>query len=148
MKVFQRRIGRSEYWLLTAALVAVAVLLQVMGLNQSGSALLFVWLLIWTWRLHDFGKPGWYNLIPIGAMIAVTVIGVVVLFNDKEFSDAFAVVMGADDRALTDRGLYLVIGFLLVLLATQISYMVWLGLKRGDADDNAYGPPRRLFAKG
>lgn len=147
MKMFQRRIGRSEYWLYTTGLVVLSVVLQYVGLSTSGAPFLFCWLLIWTWRLHDFGKTGKYNFIPIGAMLAITAIGIAVLFNDTEFSDAFSVVMGKDDVPVTDRGLYEVVGFLLALLASQIVYMIWLGVKRGDAGDNAYGPPRILFRK-
>ncbi len=147
MKLFSRRIGRTEYWTYTAVLIAVAVLLEVFGLSRSGNVLLLAWLLIWTWRLHDFGRSGWYNLIPIGAMLTVTAAAIVLLFNDKEFSDAFAVVIGTDDRAFSDRGIWEVVGFLGALLATQVSYMVWLGLQPGDLADNAFGPPRPFLGK-
>jgi uncharacterized membrane protein YhaH (DUF805 family) len=147
MTMFARRSGRTEYWLSTAGLIVVGFLLDYLVPGKATAAPLFAWILIWSWRLHDFGKSGWFNLIPIGSMILVTAIAIAFMFSDKEFSDALGVMLGKSDAEVTARGVWLALAFLIALLGTQLAYMVWLGVKRGDPGENEFGPPTSPFGK-
>jgi uncharacterized membrane protein YhaH (DUF805 family) len=144
LKFWKSRAGQKEYWIGIAVLLVFGAALRVFGLN-TGSALTVVWLLLWVRRLHDFGESGLWGLVPLGAML-VFAIGVFVV-GGPEFNAAFAASSGRHHGFVTPAGTMMVAVFWLVMIFIQFGFTVWLGLKRGDDGDNAYGPPSQLFRR-
>lgn len=144
MSIFSRRSGRAEYWAYTAALI-VAGFAITEYLPKSNTALVFPWIMIWAWRLHDFGKSGFISAIPVGVMIAIAVGAFA--FGGPDFLKAVSISLGTAEGDASELAFIQAIVFMLALLGTQLGYMIWLGIKRGDPGDNRFGPPTKLFGK-
>ena len=139
---WKRRSSRAEYWVSLLFLIAVLTAAHFFG-NRSASGPTFIWLLLWAWRLHDFGKSGWYGVAVMGTMILIVIFAFA--FGGSEFSTAFGDSIGKDDGRATFNGNLMVLVFYLALLSIQFGFTLWVGLKRGDAGENAYGPPTGFF---
>lgn len=110
------RSGRPEYWLSVAFCMLAGVGLSFApGLEGAGRAMTFVILFAQIRRVHDFGRPWWWAL-------AATLSPAVVM------APLFAI---STDLAL------------LVGLAVELGAIVWIGVRRGDAGENRFGPPPR-----
>ncbi len=60
------RSGRGEFWLSILGLVILNVILNLTVGNPAVTSLISTpfWLVIAARRLHDFGRTGWWGLIP------------------------------------------------------------------------------------
>jgi uncharacterized membrane protein YhaH (DUF805 family) len=132
------RSGRKEYWIGVVLLLLVGVGLAAANVGGASGATTFLWILIWNRRLHDIGQTGWNILIPLGLMIAI--MAAAALFGGKELLDAFEYAQ-AGNGPVTDRGAWIFIGIVVVALAIQFGFTIWLGIKQGDPGDNRFGPP-------
>lgn len=136
------RLGQRGYWnsviiaLTMRALLILAVFVGVVSTpSQSVPGWVFYFVFLWisvdlwpayAWRLHDLGRSGWLAGAVLAAIAALTWLG-------------FA---GALNRALTgsvapvwsQAGQY---GLIAAPLAS-IAFTVWLGLRRGDPNENRY----------
>jgi len=144
VKYWKGRAGQQEYWIGIAMLIAIGVVMHVFGF-KTGSVLTVLWFLLWARRLHDFGESGWWGLLPIGMMFVFAI--AVFIAGGPEFSAAFAVSMGRQLGHATPAGNMMVLIFWVVMIFVQLGFTVWLGFKRGDDGDNAYGPPSQLSRK-
>ena len=144
VRFLKGRANQKEFWIWCATLLVVGAVMRVFHVS-SGSGLTAAWLLLWVRRLHDFGESGWWGLAPLGAMI---VFGVgVFLVGGPEFNAAFTASAGPPHGLVTPAGTMMLGVFWLVVIFIHIGFTLWLGLKRGDAGDNAYGPLSQQFRK-
>jgi uncharacterized membrane protein YhaH (DUF805 family) len=138
----QGRSGRKEYWIGVVLLLVVGVGLAYANVGGASGATTFLWILIWNRRLHDIGQSGWIILIPLGLIVLGTAAGL--LLGGNEVLNAFEYSQKGDGP-ITQRGALLFDGMVLVLLAIQFGFTIWLGVRKGDAGDNRFGPPPPAF---
>jgi uncharacterized membrane protein YhaH (DUF805 family) len=128
---FSGRTGKRDFWIGFAALFAagiVANLLPVVG-ALAGLALLYPWTALMAKRLHDFGRSGWLVLVP-AAPAALSAI--LALFAALAMGNA--ATMGA---AFATAGFAVLVSTVAMLIG--LGFLVWVGLKDGDAGTNTYG---------
>ena len=124
------RASRKEYWLWFLALFVTGLIFSLVSENL-GSGMSFVFLAVQIRRLHDFGRSGWW-LIPLSAIplaLPLTAFQLGLQGDTYPFDPAqFAKAEGWSNMAL--------VASMLFMLATYI----WMGIQRGDAGDNRFGP--------
>lgn len=139
------RIGRQDYWIGVLILFALWIVSHLAHVFAP-----FIWLLmLYPWvcviakRLHDFGKSGWLILIPF-------VVGFIAFC--AAFVAGGAAVIAAIFTASTDAGgdwtnwtgvmgaLGAALGFIALAAVVKLLFLLWVGLSRGDAGPNRYGP--------
>ena len=132
------RSGRKEYWASIALLLLVGIGLALLHVNGASGVTTFLWFIVWGRRLHDLGKSAVWVLAPLIAMIAVAVaafaIGGQVLMDAVRYAET-------GQGPIPTAGLQMFFGLVIVLLAIQAGFTIWLGAKAGDAGDNRFGPP-------
>ena len=68
------RSGRKEYWASIGLLLFVGIVLTLLHVDGASAATTFLWIIVWSRRLHDIGKSGWFILIGFSMVIAVAAI--------------------------------------------------------------------------
>ncbi|MCB1335528.1 MAG: DUF805 domain-containing protein [Roseivivax sp.] len=157
---FAGRASRSEYWYFALFIVLGAAGLSIVdsilfgddpatGKPRHVISALFqlatvVPLLAVGWRrMHDSGRPGWYNLLPM-----LVSIGIVVLLLGGAAMVGMAGMMphpgpqaqgGMAAAGLLAGGIFVVT--LMVLQLALALLMLWWLTRPSDPDANAYGPP-------
>lgn len=138
------RIGRRDFWLAWLVIFAVNVVLT--WIPFIGVALwlvgIYCTICIYSKRLHDMGRTGWLQVIPIAASVTwwvlATYFAIGVLFT------GFAVEAGLSDAGA---GLGILSGVMalimtgLVALTIEIVFLIWIGVTQSDPFDNRFGPP-------
>ena len=133
------RIGRQVFWigwlmLLGAHVVAgwIPLIGQVIGLVA-----VFAWVCLCTKRLHDMGRSGWWQLVPV-------VLGPVLIVGSA-MSIGFGAILGEITNIDTDWAALAGVGGLLVSVAIAFlsvaGFTLWLGIAEGQAGENRYGEP-------
>ena len=133
------RIGRQAFWIGWLMLMGVHVLAGWIPLIGQVLALaaVFAWVCLCTKRLHDMGRTGWWQLLPIllgpvlitGSAISI---GVGAVLADLTNGDAgWAALAGVG-------GLFV---SLAIATVAVIGFTVWVGLTEGQAGENRYGEP-------
>jgi uncharacterized membrane protein YhaH (DUF805 family) len=139
------RIGQKDYWIgvLILFVVWVAAGLAHIFAPLVWLVLLYPWVCVVAKRLHDFAKSGWLILIPIligfVALCLALIVGgaaavgaLISAFSDAQLdANAWMTVAGV---------LGVAFAFLAVAGLAKIIFLVWVGLKDGDAGPNRYGP--------
>ena len=133
------RIGRQAFWigwlmLLGAHVVAgwIPLIGQVIGLIA-----VFAWVCLCTKRLHDMGRSGWWQLLPV-------MLGPVLIIGS-----ALSIGVGAVLAELTNGNAEWAalagVGGLFVSLAIAFfsvaAFTLWVGVSEGQAGENRYGEP-------
>ena len=121
-------------WEVTALILVVAIWVLFVAL---------IWLAVSVKRYHDRGKSGWWALASLVPMILLTLLLLSDLMTrDTEAFIYFILRSGelSDFIIRNQEFIYfiLVVGLVLVVIE--------LGLKRGTAGDNSYGPPLKQVA--
>lgn len=133
------RIGQKDFWigfliLFIAGLILgmIPILGQILQL-----VLIYLWVCLYSKRLHDFGKTGWLAAVPfaIGLIAGVFAVmaGGAAIFG-ASMGDAAAA--GGAFAALAGMGLVMMLAFL-----AWIGFTLWVGLTKGDPAANQYGAP-------
>ena len=138
----QGRSGRKEYWIGVGLLLLVGVGLAYANVGGASGATTFLWILVWNRRLHDIGKSGWIILVPLGLMIAGGDRG---RTAGRRRTSERVRVQPEGQRPRDRSGATLFVGLVLVLLAIQFGFTIWLGIKKGDPGNNRFGPPPPAF---
>ena len=133
-----RRINRRVYWLWLVLLIVAEVIargilnLPVMMVGLASQiALVF----LSRARLHDLGASGWWAML-IWAIQSILLGGALVLVPALRPLNAGA----PTDTAINQ--IYALEPLLgLAVIGLQLVWLVWLGIRKGAAGDNAYGPP-------
>ncbi|WP_293407667.1 DUF805 domain-containing protein [Phenylobacterium sp.] len=107
------RAGRKEYWFYFGMLCIVGFLLSLI-IGDIGSSISIAFAIVQIRRLHDFGRSGWW-LLPVLLMpVCLPLVALQLgLLGDT----------------------------LLVTLALYLAAYIWMGVRKGDAGDNRFGPP-------
>jgi uncharacterized membrane protein YhaH (DUF805 family) len=130
------RIGQKDFWVGFLILFVASIicsLIPILGMILI-LALIYPWVCLYTKRLHDFGKSGWLQLIPIAANFLLGIVATVV--SGGAMMAASAGSAGGLGAMFATMGL-----FLLISLAIGIGFLLWVGLSKGDPGSNQYGPP-------
>ena len=131
------RIGRQVFWigwlmLLGAHVVAgwIPLVGQVIGLIA-----VFAWVCLCTKRLHDMGRSGWWQLLPI-------LLGPVLIIGSA-LSIGIGAILG--EITNTDWAALAGVGGLLVSVAIAFiavaAFTLWVGVAEGQPGENRYGEP-------
>jgi len=131
------RIGRQVFWigwlmLLGAHVVAgwIPLVGQVIGLIA-----VFAWVCLCTKRLHDMGRSGWWQLLPI-------LLGPVLIIGSA-MSIGIGAILG--EITNTDWAALAGVGGLLVSVAIAFiavaAFTLWVGVAEGQPGENRYGEP-------
>lgn len=137
------RIGRGQFWIAFVILFVANIIINMLThampfLGILGLAVLYFSVCVYSKRLHDMGKSGWLQLIPIlvicaGVVLAVAMGGVAALSGMSGGGNGNP---SAAMAALGTAGIVIGIGALIGL-----AFLLWVGLTPGNAGDNKYGPP-------
>ena len=133
------RIGRQAFWigwlmLLGAHVVAgwIPLIGQVIGLIA-----VFAWVCLCSKRLHDMGRSGWWQVLPI-------VLGPVLIIGSA-MSIGFSAILGEITNSDTDWATLAGVGGLLVSVAIAFiavaAFTLWVGISEGQHGENQYGEP-------
>lgn len=134
------RIGQQEYWIGILILIAaniVASFIPLLGLLIS-LALIWVGIAVYGKRLHDAGKSAWLHALPWAVSIVLMTIGIV-MAGGAVFA---AMIGGGDDVdvATMMAGAGAASLFFLLSFLVWIAYTIWVGVLKGEAGDNRFGP--------
>jgi uncharacterized membrane protein YhaH (DUF805 family) len=142
------RLGQRDFWIAWAIVFAASLVASVIPLIGPLVALALVVpnVCITSKRLHDFGRTGWLAAVPYAAGAVVGAVGAVT-------GGAAMMAGGLGGRGLGaaammgSMGLMAFLGLAVFVIA--VGFLLWVGLTRGDAQPNAYGPqPAPVFGAG
>ena len=133
------RIGRQAFWigwlmLLGAHVIAgwIPLIGQLVGLIA-----VFAWVCLCSKRLHDMGRSGWWQVLPI-------VLGPVLIVGSA-MSIGFSAILGEITNSDTDWATLAGVGGLMVSVAIAFiavaAFTLWVGISEGQHGDNRYGEP-------
>ena len=133
------RIGRQAFWIGWLVLLGVQVVagwIPVIG-HALGLVALFAWVCLCTKRLHDMGRSGWWQVLPI-------VLGPVLIIASA-LSIGFSAVLSEVANTDLDWATMAGVGGLLVSLATAfvvvIGFTLWVGTAASEPGENRFGEP-------
>jgi len=136
------RIGRSSFWIAWLVLLGVNVVLgwiPLLGWFLS-LATIYCFVCIYAKRLHDMGKSGWLQIVPMLITFALPVVGLFA-FGGMAIGAGLADQGEAATAATVLGGLG---GFLITLclaFVVGLGFLIWVGASNGQSGDNKYGPP-------
>jgi uncharacterized membrane protein YhaH (DUF805 family) len=133
------RIGRQAFWMAWLVLLGVNTVGQWVPVIGQLAALvsLFCFACIYAKRLHDMGKSGWWQVIPI-------VLGPVLLIGSAlwlGFGAAAIALNGGDPELFALAGAGGVVMAFLVGFVVAIGFTLWVGCAQGETHDNRWGEP-------
>lgn len=134
------RIGRKPYWIgLIILLIAqvIALFLPVVG-QIIGLLLIYPAVCVYGKRLHDLGRGMWW----LGVVIAATVFALIAIFA-VAVRPMLAVSGGPHDEIAMLNAFAAAPGvapLLLITVAINLGFVLWLGVAPGQKGDNRFGP--------
>ena len=133
------RIGREAFWigwLMLLGANAVSHLIPVFGWALALAAF-FASVCLYTKRLHDMGRSGWWQLLPL--LFGPVVVGACAL------SVGGSAILSAFNDNFAPWAMMATIGSLLASLAlamvVAIGFTIWVGISEGQPGENRYGEP-------
>ncbi|NEX91875.1 DUF805 domain-containing protein [Caulobacter sp. 17J65-9] len=143
MSYWGGRSRRKEYWLTLVAVLAAAVIMNVVLPNGPSSGVMTVlWSMAYVRRLHDLNRTGWWVAALFGLQLAV--LGLALALGGQGALAALAGDAAAVDTPEGQVDLLVGMGGVVVALLMQAGFSLWLGVVRGDAGDNRFGPAPEL----
>lgn len=138
------RIGRQEFWIGWAILLMVGLFLWMIPFFNfvAWPALLYCSICIRAKRLHDMGRSGWLQVVPViakivfGAILFYFTMGMVVAGVLGGVFAAPGVAMGVATLTLAAIACWFV----------DVGFLLWIGISERDPYDNIYGPAPHLDA--
>ncbi|MDG2527538.1 DUF805 domain-containing protein [Caulobacter endophyticus] len=133
------RIGRQAFWIAWLMLLGVNVVagwVPVIG-NLVALVTLYCFVCIYAKRLHDMGKSGWWQVVPI-------VLGPVLLIGSALWLGVGAAAIalnGGDPELFALAGAGGVVMSLLMGFVISIAFTLWVGCAQGETSDNRWGDP-------
>ncbi|MDG2522571.1 DUF805 domain-containing protein [Caulobacter segnis] len=131
------RIGQKDFWIGLLILFGaniVAGLVPIIGWFVS-LALIWCAIALTAKRLHDFGKSGWLQVAPMALCMIIGTVGVIM----TSMGVLMASLWGGDPfmAMAAFSGLF---GLISIISLIYLAFLLWVGLSRGDAGPNQYGP--------
>jgi uncharacterized membrane protein YhaH (DUF805 family) len=138
------RIGRQEFWLAWLALFAIVTMtgwIPLFGV-VIWAVSVYCTICIYAKRLHDMGRTGWLQVIPIIAKVVVGVIGFYFVIGLILGAIGFrADALGESVAAVGFiTGLATLITAALLAFLVEIAFLIWIGISPRDPYENLYGP--------
>ena len=135
------RIGRSSFWIGWLVLLGVNVVLGWVPLVGWALCLVTIYcnVCITAKRLHDMGKSGFLQVIPMIA-VPTLIIGAIVAVAGPAI---MAGIADADDAQITAAVMAGVGGMFLFFLAACViwlGFLLWVGLSNSEPGENRFGP--------
>lgn len=133
------RSSRKEYWLAVAVLAVLQAVVVVTPVPSGASiGMMVAWSLVFSRRLHDLGRTGWWVAAMYGLQLALVVAGLLV-----GGEGAVALLRGDTAGAENAEGYPFAAMFLglVAALLVQLAFTVWLGVVRGTPGENRFGTP-------
>ncbi len=136
------RIGRSTFWIGWLVLLGVNVVLGWIPLIGFLLSLVTIYcnVCVTSKRLHDMGRSGFLQLIPI-ILCTTLCIGAIVMVAGPAI---MAGIADASEDAIVAALMAGIGGMILAVLAAFVigfGFLLWIGISLGDKGDNRYGPP-------
>jgi uncharacterized membrane protein YhaH (DUF805 family) len=133
------RIGRQTFWVGWLMLLGVHVVAGWIPLIgwALGLAALFASVCLYTKRLHDMGRSGWWQLLPI-------LLGPVLIFGSAMtigLGAIFAEIINGDPGYAALAGVGGLFVSLAIALVTIVGFTLWVGTAESQPGDNRYGEP-------
>ncbi len=133
------RSSRQEYWISVALLIVGALVLNYFNMQAASVAITIMWILTWIRRLHDIGKPSWFAILPLVAIIALVAGGLAL--GGQAFVQSIEKMQASGGAPAVDKDAYIFFAILLGGFIVQFGFTIWLGAKKGDEGGNKFGPP-------
>ncbi len=133
------RLGQRDIWIAWLILFVAGVVAHLIPLlgGLVGLALIYPYVSITAKRLHDFGRSGWLAAAPLVAALALAIVAMLV-----GGAAMLARIFGRGAAGLAMMGgMGLIFMLWAVVGLAGVAFLLWVGLTRGDAEPNAYGPP-------
>ncbi|MEI7931929.1 MAG: DUF805 domain-containing protein [Alphaproteobacteria bacterium] len=132
------RIGRQEFWVGWAILLMVGIFTCFIPFVNfiAWCGLLYCGICIRTKRLHDMGRSGWLQVIPV---VAKLVFGVIVFYLII-FGAIAGYAWGHAALPGIAIGVATLIFSALAAWLIQVGFLLWIGIAERDPYDNIYGP--------
>lgn len=133
------RIGRQAFWIGWLMLLGAHVVAGWIPLIGQVVAIvaIFAWVCLCTKRLHDMGRSGWWQLVPI-------ILGPVLIIGSA-MSIGISAILGEITNTDTDWAALAGVGGLLVSVAiaffSAAAFTLWVGVAQGQTGENRYGEP-------
>ena len=139
------RIGQGQYWLGILILVIAWVLSHLFHIFAPLIWLLLIypWVCVIAKRLHDFGKSGFFILLPF--LVGAVLVTAAVMFGGLGAFGAIMTMLTQGTEPASWTAFFAGLGIMLACLAlagiVKLIFLLWVGLAPGDPGPNAYGPP-------
>lgn len=133
------RIGRKDFWLAWLALFAINLLFG--WFPFVGIVAIYCTICIYSKRLHDMGRSGWLQVIPIIAKVSAAILTGYI---------AIAIVLAAVGARQGDvpeigaafgfaAGGVVVVTAIIIAFLVELAFLLWIGISGSDPADNIYG---------
>ena len=138
------RIKRQDFWVGWLILLAVSIVLgfiPILGFIVHILAF-YAGVCLYSKRLHDMGRSGFLQLVPIGVTVLCFIVGGA-LFGAALLSGAAAFGTGSPGIGAMAFLLGGMGGLLMILSVAglvNIAFLIWIGVTPGQAGANLYGP--------
>jgi uncharacterized membrane protein YhaH (DUF805 family) len=139
------RIGQKDFWIAVLIMLVIWVLAPALHILAPVVWLVvaYCWVCVFAKRLHDFGKSGWLILLPAAVWAAAFILAMV--FGGLTAWGAIMTAMSSGREAMPWTVFMGALGSMLAFFAlaglAKFVFVLWVGLSRGDAGENRYGPP-------
>jgi uncharacterized membrane protein YhaH (DUF805 family) len=133
----ENRIGQKDFWIGVLILFGANLVAGLIPLIGWIASLVLIWcgIALTAKRLHDFGKSGWLQVVPMAVCMVVGAIGMMmtgmgVLMSSLWGGDPFTAMAAFG-------GMFAVFSFTGLI---WLLFLLWVGLSKGDVGPNQYGP--------
>jgi uncharacterized membrane protein YhaH (DUF805 family) len=132
------RIARQPFWLGILVLMVLNMLLSAIPIVGPAAGLVLLWpqIVLYIKRLHDFGWSGWMWLLPF----CVSAACVTFMFLNGGAALGSAATPEQLQALVLSPAMRIPLIALEVAVAVGFVFLLWVGITKGDAQANRFGP--------
>ncbi|WP_269713895.1 DUF805 domain-containing protein [Caulobacter sp. NIBR2454] len=132
------RIGQKDFWIGALLIFVAGIVLGWIPLIGwlASLGLIWCWIAISAKRLHDFNKSAWLIAIPLAVMMILGFISVIF----AGIGMAIGSLLDGYPEAAIAGGMMGMFGIMSLSSLVGLAFLLWVGLSKGDAGPNQYGP--------